>query len=76
MQEVYYFLDVTQSPLTNELNRQGVFQAVDREKNQLLDTSKCLDFLNYSLAATTYQASSPQEIEDVFNRINSNGKLR
>jgi hypothetical protein len=71
------FFDVSKAPLAYELKKSGVFQAFDKEvdkEKEFLDASYCLDFLNYSLAVTIYQASSPEDIENVFNRINSNGK--
>ena len=68
------FFDVTKSPLAYELSKQNIFKSVDQETAKLLNASDCLDFLSYSLAVTTYQANSQEEIEDVFNRINSNGK--
>ena len=68
------FFDVTKSPLAHELSKQNMFKSVNQETAKLLNASECLDFLNYSLAVTTYRANSQEEIEDVFNRINSNGK--
>ncbi|VEP15732.1 hypothetical protein H1P_3640005 [Hyella patelloides LEGE 07179] len=68
------FFDVTKSPLAHELSKQNIFESVDKETAKLLNASECLDFLSYSLAVTTYRANSQEEIEDVFNRINSNGK--
>ncbi|MDJ0615392.1 MAG: DUF262 domain-containing protein [Calothrix sp. MO_192.B10] len=68
------FFDVTKHPLANELNNQGVFQRVETSTDNLLNAQDCVDFLEYSLAVTVYEANSNKEIEDVFNRINSNGK--
>ncbi len=68
------FFDVTKSPLAYELSKQNIFKSVNKETAKLLNASECLDFLSYSLAVTTYRANSQEEIEDVFNRINSNGK--
>mgnify|MGYP001795507632 CR=1 FL=1 len=68
------FFDVTQHPLANELSNQGVFQKINISQDNLLNSQECVDFLEYSLAVTIYEANSEKEIEDVFNRINSNGK--
>jgi hypothetical protein len=68
------FFDVTKHPLANELSNQGVFKRVETSIANLLNAQGCIDFLEYSLAVTIYEANSNKEIEDVFNRINSNGK--
>ncbi len=68
------FFDITKYPLAYDISNKGIFQPVASENSNLLNSSDCLDFLNYSLAVTIYQASSPEQIEDIFNRINSNGK--
>lgn len=68
------FFDVTKHPLANELSNQGIFQRVNTSNENLLSSQQCVDFLEYSLAVTIYEANSNKEIEDVFNRINSNGK--
>ncbi|MBH8551010.1 DUF262 domain-containing protein [Nostocaceae cyanobacterium CENA357] len=68
------FFDVTKHPLANELSNQGVFKPIETSIENLLNAQECIDFLEYSLAVTIYEANSNKEIEDVFNRINSNGK--
>jgi len=68
------FFDVTQHPLANQLSKSGVFKPEETEESNLLDPTKCANFLEYSMAVTIYEAKSVDEIEDVFNRINSNGK--
>ncbi len=68
------FFDVTKHPLANELSNQKLFQKINTSIENLLNAQECVDFLEYSLAVTIYEANSEKEIEDVFNRINSNGK--
>ncbi len=68
------FFDIREHSFAKDLSRQGVFQSVDLEKSQLLEPQKCAKFLEYQLAVTVYQPKSPDEIQDIFNRINSNGK--
>jgi hypothetical protein len=68
------FFDVTKHPLANELSTQKVFQPIQTTTENLLTAQECVDFLEYSLAVTIYEAESNKQIEDVFNRINSNGK--
>ncbi|MGB3188185.1 MAG: DUF262 domain-containing protein [Limnoraphis sp.] len=67
------FFDVTKAPLAYELSKSGIFKVIYDNKD-FLNASDCIDFLNYSLAVTIYQANSQEDIENVFNRINSNGK--
>lgn len=68
------FFDVTQHPLANELSNQGIFKKINTNADNLLNAQECVDFLEYSLAVTIYETNSKKDIEDVFNRINSNGK--
>ncbi|MBF2015282.1 MAG: DUF262 domain-containing protein [Rivularia sp. T60_A2020_040] len=68
------FFDVTQHPLANELSNQGIFKKNNTNADNLLNAQECVDFLEYSLAVTIYETNSKKDIEDVFNRINSNGK--
>jgi dimeric dUTPase (all-alpha-NTP-PPase superfamily) len=68
------FFDVVKHPLANELSNQGVFKPIETDAENLLNAQECVDFLEYSLAVTIYEPESDKEIEDIFNRINSNGK--
>ncbi len=77
--ELYF--DVTRHPFAQELKQKGVFGSEDLPKEggesfkkKLLEPDKCSKFLEYQLAVTIHRPTSPQEIEDIFNRINSNGK--
>lgn len=68
------YFDVTKHPFAYELSKGKVFKPVDAKPSNLFDSNTCVKFLEYSLAVTIYQAKSTIEIEDIFNRINSNGK--
>jgi hypothetical protein len=68
------YFDVTKHPFAYELSQTGVFEPVDAKASTFLDSDACAKFLEYSLAVTIYQATSITEIENIFNRINSNGK--
>jgi hypothetical protein len=68
------YFDVTKHPFAYELSQAEVFEPVDAEASAFLDSDACAKFLEYSLAVTIYQATSITEIENIFNRINSNGK--
>lgn len=68
------YFDLTKHPFAYELAQAGAFEHVDTSKVNLFDSNTCTKFLEYSLAVTIYKANSITEIEDIFNRINSNGK--
>lgn len=67
------YFDIIHHPTANTLAKEGVFEAVDREKVTLLDAKKCGDFLEYQLPISTFQGTE-EEVIEVFGRINSNGK--
>jgi hypothetical protein len=76
-----FYFDVTRHPFAQELKQKGVFGTTEssKESEELLDkkllgADKCSKFLEYQLAVTIHRPTEPQEIEDIFNRINSNGK--
>lgn len=68
------FFDVSQHPLANELNKKGVFKPVKVDQDNLFNSDECVSFVEYSLAVTFYEPQSTRDIENVFDRINSNGK--
>ena len=77
--ELYF--DVSRHPFAQELKQKGVFGSTESSKEgekspdkKLLESSKCSKFLEYQLAVTIHKPTAPKEIEDIFNRINSNGK--
>ena len=67
------FFDVEQSSRAKQSSAEGLFQKVD-EKEILLDSKVCADFLDYQLAVTVYPSSDEKEVTDIFGRINSGGK--
>jgi hypothetical protein len=76
-----FYFDVSKHPFAHELKQKGVFIGIESSKEdetspdkKLLESDKCSKFLEYQLAVTIHRPTSPQEIEDIFNRINSNGK--
>ena len=68
------YFDIKQHTFANELAQHGVFKPVTTENSLLLDSDTCAKFLEYSLAVTIYRTTSITEIEDIFHRINANGK--
>jgi hypothetical protein len=76
-----FYFDVTRHPFAQELKQKGVFgdfesslESKELPDKKLLEPDKCSKFLEYQLAVTIHRPTEPQEIEDIFNRINSNGK--
>lgn len=76
-----FYFDVSRHPFAQELKQKGVFGSAEQCKEseelidkKLLEPDKCSKFLEYQLAVTIHRPTAPQEIEDIFNRINSNGK--
>jgi len=75
------YFDVSRHPFAQELKQKGVFSSIesveDADKSheiKYLEPDQCSKFLEYQLAVTIHRPATPQEIEDIFNRINSNGK--
>ncbi len=44
------------------------------QKEPVLDRKKCADMVAYVFPISTYKGASPAEIDEVFRRINANGK--
>lgn len=77
--ELYF--DISRHPFAQELKQKGVFgekelfsESRESSDNNFLEPDRCSKFLEYQLAVTIHRPTSSQEIEDIFNRINSNGK--
>jgi len=65
--------DVEQLSRAKQLAEDGEFEAV-RDENALLDSEKCANFLDYTLAVTEFPASDENAVHEVFGRINSYGR--
>ncbi|MEH2464486.1 GmrSD restriction endonuclease domain-containing protein [Nostoc sp.] len=72
VQEKYF--DITKHPFAYELSQAKLFKPADVKKSVFFDSDICAKLLEYSVAVTIYRANLIDEIEDIFNRINSNGK--
>lgn len=70
--EVYF--DVKLFPLANALAGEEVFTSIADENIELLGNEETSAFLEYQLPITVYSASTENEINQVFRRINSYGK--
>lgn len=67
------FFDVSSHPLANTLSTEGIFKPIDREGTQFIDPATGASFLEYQLPVSTFQGTE-RNINEVFGRINSNGK--
>ena len=67
------FFDTTQSSRAKQSAEEGLFIPVT-EKEQLLNSKQCANFLDYQLAITIYPTAEESEVTDIFGRINSGGK--
>jgi len=67
------YFDTTQSSRAKQSAEEGLFIPVT-EKEQLLDSKQCANFLDYQLAITIYPTAEESEVTDIFGRINSGGK--
>lgn len=68
------YFDISKHPFAEELRQKSIFNNEIPQQSPLLESDKCSKFLEYQLAVTIHRPTSPKEIEDIFNRINSNGK--
>lgn len=67
------FFDTTQSSRAKQSAEEGFFIPTT-EKEQLLGSKQCANFLDYQLAITIYPTAEESEVTDIFGRINSGGK--
>jgi hypothetical protein len=72
------YFDMSQHPFAQELKQNGTLKPRNKDmeevSKQYLEGNRCSKFLEYQLAVTIYRPTKLEEIEDIFNRINSNGK--
>ncbi|CAM3513573.1 hypothetical protein GCM10016272_14150 [Psychrobacter glaciei] len=67
------YFDITQSSRAMQSAKEDVFVPIE-DKNILLDSKTCANFLDYQLAITIYPTNDENEITNIFGRINSGGK--
>jgi hypothetical protein len=68
-----HFFNVDEFTRAKQVAQTGVFEKCS-EGEQLLDPSKCANFLDYQLAVTIFPSDNQDVITDVFGRINSGGR--
>lgn len=67
--EGYYF-DLSSTALTKQLLDENVL----KQKEPVLDRTDCVRIASYELPFSSYDEDNPDIIDEVFRRINSNGK--
>lgn len=67
------FFDIEQLARAKQAEAEGVFTAY--HGNDLIAEKICANFLDYQLAVTSYKATNPETVFEIFQRINSGGHL-
>lgn len=67
------YFDVEQLSRAKTAADEGVFDKVSKPE-KLLSKDKCADLVDYQLAVTTFPSKSEEDINSIFDRINSYGR--
>lgn len=67
------YFDLEEFSFARQLANDQVFEAADKNSSRL-SQQECANLLDYQLAVTIYTAMEEEEITEVFDRINSNGR--
>lgn len=67
------YFDLEEFSFARKLANDQVFKAADKNSSRL-SPQECADLLDYQFAVTIYTAMEEEEITEVFDRVNSNGK--
>jgi len=67
------FFDIAQFARAKQAADQGTFEAAS-SRDKKLSPKSCADLLDYQLAVTIYPPRDPEDITEVFGRINANGR--
>ena len=70
-QEVYF--DIEEFPFAKIMAENGLFRPMSRETN-FLSSELISNFLEYQIPISIYEATSEEEINEIFRRINAFGK--
>lgn len=65
-----YYFDLSSTALTKQLLDENVLN----QKEPVLDRKSCVNIVSYELPFSSYDEDNPEIIDEVFRRINSNGK--
>lgn len=65
-----YYFDLSSTALTKQLLDENVL----KQHTPILDRTSCVNIASYELPFSSYDEDNPDIIDEVFRRINSNGK--
>lgn len=65
-----YYFDLSSTALTKQLLDENIL----KQKDPVLDRTSCVNIASYELPFSSYGEDNPNIIDEVFRRINSNGK--
>ena len=65
-----YYFDLSSTALTKQLLDEKILE----QKTPVLDRNSCVGIASYELPFSVYDENNPDIIDEVFRRINSNGK--
>lgn len=65
-----YYFDLSSTAMTKQLLDEGVLN----QKEPVLERTSCVNIASYELPYSSYDEDNPEIIDEVFRRINSNGK--
>lgn len=65
-----YYFDLSSTALTKQLLDENIL----KQKEPVLDRKSCVNIVSYELPYSSYDEDNPDIIDEVFRRINSNGK--
>lgn len=65
-----YYFDLSSTALTKQLLDEDIL----KQKEPILERTSCVNIASYELPYSSYDEDNPEIIDEVFRRINSNGK--
>ena len=65
-----YYFDLSSTALTKQLLDENIL----KQHTPILDRTSCVNIASYELPLSSYDEDNPDIIDEVFRRINSNGK--
>lgn len=65
-----YYFDLSSTALTKQLLDENIL----KQKEPILERKSCVNIASYELPFSSYDEDNPDIIDEVFRRINSNGK--
>lgn len=65
-----YYFDLSSTAMTKQLLDEDIL----KQKEPILERTSCVNIASYELPYSSYDEDNPEIIDEVFRRINSNGK--